>query len=101
MKKLFSKKRGYVIIAAVLVISLLASYAMIDSRNSSAAKDEKKVMTAKDRLQAKRNETLSSSLKANDKDENEVVRVIVTLKGKSVAQDNKVSNYNSKLKTKE
>lgn len=101
MKKLFSKKRGYVIIAAVLVISLLASYAMIDSRNSSAAKDEKKVMTAKDRLQAKRNETLSSSLKANDKDENEVVRVIVTLKSKSVAQDNKVSNYNSKLKTKE
>lgn len=101
MKKLFSKKRGYVIIAAVLVISLLASYAMIDSRNSSAAKDEKKVMTAKDRLQAKRNETLSSSLKANDKDENEVVRIIVTLKSKSVAQDNKVSNYNSKLKTKE
>ena len=63
MKKLFSKKRGYVIIAAVLVISLLASYAMIDSRNSSAAKDEKKVMTAKERLQAKRYETLSSSLK--------------------------------------
>ena len=101
MKKLFSKKRGYVIIAAVLVISLLASYAMIDSRNSSAAKDEKKVMTAKERLQAKRNETLSSSLKVNEKEENEVVRVIVTLKSKSVAQGNRVSNYNSKLKSKE
>ena len=61
MKKLFSKKRGYVIIAAVLVISLLASYAMIGSRSSSAAKDEKKVMTAKERLQAKRNETLKNT----------------------------------------
>ena len=99
MKKLFSKKTSYAIIAMVLVLSMVGGYFLSDSNRASAKKKE---ITAKERILAKRQEVLSSSVSMNTKaDENEVVRAIVTLKAKSVADTNKVSKYNSKLKSKE
>lgn len=99
MKKLFSKKTSYAIIAMVLVLSMVGGYFLSDSNRASAKKKE---ITAKERILAKRQEVLSSSVSMNTKaDENEVVRAIITLKAKSVADTNKVSKYNSKLKSKE
>ena len=99
MKKVFSKKTSYAIIAVVLVLSMVGGYFLSDSNRVSAGKKE---ITAKERILAKRQEVLSSSLKMNtEADENEVVRAIISLKGKSVADTNKVSKYNSKLKSKE
>ena len=40
-------------------------------------------------------------IKKDDESDNEVVRAIITLKGKSVADSNDVSNYSSTLKSKE
>ena len=102
MKKFLNKRVKCTIVAGVLVVSMLASYGIVASRNASADGNSKtKVDSAVERLQAKRNETLSITNKKDDESDNEVVRAIITLKGKSVADSNDVSNYSSTLKSKE
>ena len=102
MKKFLNKRVKCTIVAGVLVVSMLASYGIVASRNASADGNSKtKVDSAVERLQAKRNETLSITNKKDDESDNEVVRAIITLKGKSVADSNDISNYSSKFKSNE
>ena len=102
MKKFLNKRVKCTLVAGVLVVSMLASYGVVASRKASADGNSKtKVDSAIERLQAKRNETLSGTINKDNERDNEVVRAIITLKGKSVADSNDISNYSSKLKSKE
>lgn len=99
MKKFFNKKTLSIVLVLALVAGLFGGYAISKSNKSSASSKEK---TVKEKLIAERNSMHNSNLKmlteASDK---EVVRAIITLKAKSVADTNNISEYDSNLKSKE
>ena len=99
MKKKFNKKALSVVLALVLVVGLIGGHFLI---NSSKANAKSQGEIAKEKLLEERNKVYNSNLKMNTTaSENEVVRAIITLKAKSVADTNNISDYNSILKSKE
>lgn len=99
MKKYFNKKTLSIVLVLALVAGLFGGYAISKSNKSSAKNNETSV---KEKLIAERNKMHSSNLKMNtEASEKEVVRAIITLKAESVADTNNISDYNSKLKSKE
>lgn len=99
MKKYLNKRILSVVVVLALIIGLFGGYVINKSSKASAKTAED---MAKDKLLEERNRMHSSNLKMNtEASQNEVVRAIITLKAKSVADTNNVSEYNSKLKSKE
>ena len=98
MRKLLNKKYVCAIIALILVVSMAGGY-LFNSRQASASK----TLTAKERLQAKRNETMASVSMNEADDENEVVRAVVSLKRDSVMEtvEDSTTEYSKKLKKQE
>ena len=99
MKRVFNKKTLSIVLVFTLVTGIFVGQTVVQGTKSQA-KSVKDV--AKEALLAKRAQVLRNNLKMNTQaSENEVVRAIITLKAKSVADTNNVSEYNSKLKSKE
>lgn len=103
MRKLFSKKTGCLVIASSLVLGVVGGHLLSNSLSSSAKVN---VITAEERLQAKRDEAQTNSYSIDrNADLNETVRAIITLEADSVAESvsksTDVSEYTSKLKSKE
>lgn len=101
MTKLLSKRVGYAVVASTLVASLAAgSFLFKFDSNKVSAKEQ---TTAKERLITKRNEEMLSVNMNEDGDENETVRVVVTLKKDSVMDtvDDSTTEYSKKLKKQE
>lgn len=99
MKRNFNKKILSIVLVLALVAGLFGGYLVTKSNKASAKKNEASV---KEKLIAERNKMHSSNLKMNtEASEKEVVRAIITLKADSVADTNNISDYNSKLKSKE
>jgi len=98
MNKIRVGKKGSTVIAAALILSILSGIGLSGAFKSSANSYKE---TAVDRLIAKRNE-VHASLRMNElASDNETVRAIITLKANSVADTNDVSEYTSKLQSKE
>ena len=98
MNKLLKGKKGCGFAAIALVLSIAGGITISHVIGSSA---NSKKETAIDRLIAKRNEVHASFKMNETASENEEVRAIITLKAKSVADTNNVSEYTSSLKKKE
>ena len=99
MKRVFNKKTLSIVLVCTLVTGIFVGQTVVQGTKSQAKSIED---VAKEALLAKRAEVLRNNLKMNtEASENEVVRAIITLKAKSVADTNNVSEYNSKLKSKE
>ena len=101
MRKLLSKRVGYAVVASTLVASLAAgSFLFKFDSNKVSAKEQ---TTAKERLITKRNEEMLSVNMNEDGDENETVRVVVSLKKDSVMDtvDDFTTEYSKKLKKQE
>lgn len=99
MKKYLNKRILSVVVVLALIVGLFGGYVINKSSKASAKTAED---IAKAKLLEERNRMHNSNLKMNtEASQNEVVRAIITLKAKSVADTNNVSEYNSKLKSKE
>lgn len=99
MKKYFNKKTLSIVLVLALVAGLFGGYAISKSNKSSASSKEASI---KSKLIAERDRMHNSNLKMlTQARDNEVVRAIITLKAKSVADTNNISDYDSSLKSKE
>lgn len=99
MKKYLNKRTLSVVLVLALIVGLFGGYAFNKSSKASAKTAED---IAKDKLLEERNRMHNSNLKMDTAaSEKELVRAIITLKAKSVADTNNISDYNSKLKSKE
>ena len=102
MRKYLSKKNCSIIVVSLVLLALAVGGALVYLFKSKANDKE---VTAKERLQACREE-VHAALYGKDTEVSEVnldekVRAIITLEEEAVADNNKISDYTSKLKSKE